>query len=75
MDLGYSSAVVLTLVVGGMEIALSHVGSKCVILLEDHGAFPPDNAELIVTVDGNEDRQSVYLPHGILPGQQRVAYL
>ena len=72
---GYSSTVILTLVVCGIELALSHVGSKFVIVKQVLKDIESCNAELVVSVDGKVKRTSVYLPHGIGVGSdQQVLY-
>lgn len=71
---GYSSNVVLTLIICGVEIALSHVGSSLFIVRESKHSFAKGNAELVVSVDGVEDRKTVFLPHGISSGTSMHVY-
>jgi len=70
----YSSSVVLTLLVGGMEISRSHVGSNSVVISEPVAAHKTTDARIIVTVDGVRREKHVLLPHGIAEGGGRVAY-
>ena len=73
---GYSSTVRLTLVVCDIELALSHVGSKFVIVKQVPKDIDSCDAEIVVLVDGKINRTSVYLPHGIGAGSnQNVLYL
>jgi hypothetical protein len=71
----HSSAVVLTLLVCGVEIALSHLAANYFIVRSTDREFGATNAELVVKVDGDERRCSVYLPYGIQAGKlSRVTY-
>ena len=70
----YSSCVILRLLVGGEEIALTHVGSGSVILRQPAASYPPTSAVLAVCVDGVAQERKVFLPHGIRPGNNRVRY-
>ena len=73
---GYSSKILLTLIVCGTELALSHVGSRFVIIKQSLESFDSCNAELLVSVDGKVKKKSVYLPYGIAAGSdQQVLYL
>lgn len=62
------------MLVDGIELALSHVGSKYVILRESQSEMPPTTAMLQVNVDGCTNEREVYLPHGIQAGKTRVSY-
>jgi len=70
----FSSNVVLTLLVGRMKLALSHVNSRDVILRDTSINFPPTEAELLVVVDGVAQHSKVFLPNGISEGEFRVSY-
>ena len=73
---GYSSKILLTLIVRGAELALSHVGSKFVIVKQSPESINSCDAELLISVDGEVKRKSVYLPKGIPVGSdQQVLYL
>jgi hypothetical protein len=72
---GYSSTVVLTLIVCGAELALSHVGSSHVIVRGAVESFPSGEAYLVVSVDGKKESRPVVLPEGIVAGNsQKVKY-
>lgn len=64
----YSSKIVLTLFVGGLKLALSHVGSRFVIVKQSAREIDSCEAELVVSVDGEEKRKEVYLPQGVSAG-------
>lgn len=57
---GYSASVAMTLVVAGREYPLSHVGPTHVRLREP-APIPTGEAELIVSIDGDEDRSIIRL--------------
>ncbi len=66
---------VLTLLVGGMEFALSHVNSSNVILRDAEVNFASTEAQLMVVVDGVVQQQQIFLPHGISEKERRVQYI
>ena len=72
----HSSNVILTLIVCGVELALSHVGSQFCIVRDAIQSFGESEAELVISVYGVEDRKPVFLPHGITAGKSsQVFYL
>lgn len=50
--------------VGGLNLALSHVQPDRVVL-RTRATLPPQQAEVVVSVDGREHRRVVFLPDGI----------
>jgi hypothetical protein len=50
--------------VDGFKLPLSHVEPDCVVL-RTKASLPPQHAEVIVSVDGREQRRRVFLPDGI----------
>lgn len=60
----HSAVVRLHLSIGGETLPLSHVEPNRVIL-RTHASLPPQQAEVVVSVDGREHRRSVFLPDGI----------
>jgi hypothetical protein len=67
----HSADVQLSLNVAGRELPLSHVEPGCVILRTQID-LPPQDAEVIVTVDGRIHRRAVFLPNGISADQEIV---
>jgi hypothetical protein len=63
----YSAKVVLSLLVGGVSLALSHVGPNELIVRDECEAIPPGEAKLYIRVDDSKKVRTVFLPHGI-PG-------
>ncbi len=61
----YSANVVLTLIVGGVSYALSHVGPNELIVRDECATIPQCNAKLIIRVDNRRKTKRVFLPHGI----------
>jgi len=59
------------LLVNGQVLAIAQLGRNFLVL-ETSTEHPPTQAEILVTVDGNEKRWTVRLPNGIGPGQKRV---
>jgi hypothetical protein len=70
---GFSTELVGYLQVAGRRVPLGQLGPAHCIVRESLSA-PPGNAEILVTVDGQESRLPVFLPEGITPNQTRVAY-
>jgi hypothetical protein len=62
-----SADVVLTLIVGGKLLALSHVGPNEIIVRDDCKPIPAGDAKLFIRVDESKRVRDVFLPHGI-PG-------
>ena len=67
---GYSSKVVLTLLIDGMQLALSQVGASRFVVRDKCDLLPPSNAEIVVEVNGSAERYKIFLPNG-LPGHDR----
>ena len=69
----YSAHVDMFLILDDHKLSLGQLGpAHCI--LEQEGDFPPGDAEIVLIIDGHESRIPVYLPNGISPDQQRVAY-
>jgi len=72
---GYSSTVILTLFICGAEVALSHVGSKFFVVRQSEVEFEASDAEIMISVDGVQKKDKVFLPNGIAAGEFiKVAY-
>jgi hypothetical protein len=70
---GYSAHVEMYLQLADRKLSVGQLGpAHCI--LEDSGNLPPQNGEIVVIIDGHETRRPVYLPHGISPTENRVAY-
>jgi hypothetical protein len=63
----YSAKVVLSLLVGGVSLALSHVGPNELIVRDECEPIPSGDAKLYIRVDESKRVRRVFLPHGI-PG-------
>jgi hypothetical protein len=63
----YSAEVALSLLVGGVTLALSHVGPNEIIVRDECGPIPSGDAKLFIRVDDSRKVRKVFLPHGI-PG-------
>lgn len=63
----YSAEVDLTLRVGGVVLALSHVGPNEIIVRDACESIPAGDAKLYIRVDESRKVRNVFLPHGI-PG-------
>ena len=73
--MGYSAKVSLSLVVDGLELQLSHVGPKDVIIRSECHPIPPTDAKLIIKVDDSTIVDDVFLPFGIKGARDRVVYI
>ena len=72
---GYSARVALTLVVDGVQLALSHVGPSTVVIRDECEPSPPCNAELIIQVEDSVQTSTVFLMNGISGPREPVEYI
>jgi len=72
---GYSSKVALTLLVGGMNLALSHVGPRGFIIRDECEPIAEGDAELIIKVNQSINKYKIFLPHGIPGPRQLVEFI
>jgi hypothetical protein len=70
----YSANVVLTLIVGGLSFALSHVGPNVIVVRDDCDSIPPGNARLIIRIDRLKKSRDIFLPFGVPGPNQLVKY-
>ncbi len=71
---GYSAFVEAFLVVGDQRIRIAKTGAGTVTLAEPCELAPGTQGRLIVSVDGNEDAQSVVLDDGAIRDRHLVRY-
>lgn len=72
---GYSSTVILTLFICGAELALSHVSSDFCVVRESEFYIDGGEAQLLISVDGVEEKRTVIVTEGIPAGRSvRVSY-
>jgi hypothetical protein len=71
---GYSSRVALTLVIDGVDLALSQVGSRRFVVRDKCEPLPPCNAEIVIEVNGSAESYKVFLPAGLPGHDQWVEY-
>lgn len=57
---------------GEVSYRLCEVGSNFVVVDEDVN-LGPSKAEILVTVDGREHRQKIFLPNGLRRGENVIA--
>ena len=69
----FSAVVRASLRVGSVEYNVAQVGNGYLIL-RDPQSMEPTNAEILLSIDGVEERQQVYLSDGIDPEITRTAY-
>lgn len=61
---------VLTLVVGGKRLALSHLGPSGIVVRDACEPIPPSHGKLLIQVDDTKKARRVFLPDGVPgPGQ------
>lgn len=72
---GYSSKVALTLLVDGMSLALSHVGSRQFVVRDPCEPRPASDAEIVIEINNATNRYKVFLPHGLPGPGQLVEYI
>lgn len=73
--MSYSAKVVLTLIVGDRKLALSHVGSRMIVIRDPCQPLPACDAQLCIQVDDQFESLDVFLPHGISGPEQEITYL
>lgn len=69
---GYSSNVVLTLLIGNTCLQLSHVGPRTFTIRDSFPCSDPNDAVIVIQVDDIKEQLPVFLPHGIQ--SREVAY-
>lgn len=69
--LGYSADVRMQLNVNGFVLAIGQLGPDFIIL-RDSVDHPPTEAEIVMSIDGEESRWNVELPNGISPERLRT---
>jgi hypothetical protein len=70
----YSANVVLTLIVGDVSYALSHLGPNEFVVRDECPAIPPGNAHIIIRVDSKRKTKQVFLPDGVPGPEQPVKF-
>ena len=75
VESGYSAKVVLTLIVGGRSLSLSHVGPSEIVVRDQCEPIPPGDAKLLIRVDSSKKARSIFLPNGIPGPGQPVMFL
>ena len=68
---GYSADVRMHVTVNGHVVKIAQLGPDFLIL-DGEVNHPPAQAEIAVSIDGEETRWPVYLSEGITPGQVRT---
>jgi len=63
----YSTKVALTLVVNGLQLAVSHVGNSGLMVSDPCEPIAASNARLLVDIDDSRKVHNIFLPNG-LPG-------
>jgi hypothetical protein len=71
----YSAKVVLTLLVGGLSLSLSHVGPNEIVVRDACDPVPPGDARLLIRVDGSKKYRDIFLPHGIPGPNEPVMFI
>ncbi len=68
---GYSADVRMQLNVNGFVLPIAQLGPDFIIL-RDRAAHPPAEAEIVLSIDGEESRWNVHLPDGIVADRTRT---
>ncbi|HEX2100962.1 MAG TPA: hypothetical protein VHF69_09875 [Candidatus Synoicihabitans sp.] len=61
----------MRLIVGSKNLAVAKVGPDFIVLKEP-AHLKPSHAELVVEIDGIEDRSSIFLPDGVSASDERT---
>ncbi len=70
-SLGYSADVRMHLNVNGFVLSIGQLGPDFIIL-RNPAEHPPAEAEIVLSIDGEESRWNVHLPEGIVVGRTRT---
>jgi hypothetical protein len=68
---GHSAEVRIRLLLNGRSISVAQLGPDFIILREAE-SLPPCDAEMSLTIDGDEERWSIRLPEGLRTESKRV---
>ena len=68
---GYSADIRMRLNVNGFVLPIGQLGPDFIIL-RDPTEHPPADAEIVMSIDGEESRWNVHLPEGNSPGKVRT---
>jgi hypothetical protein len=68
---GYSAEVQMELYLNGFVLSIGQLGPGF-ILVDDAPDHPPANAEIALSIDGDESRWTVHLPDGLVAGRRRT---
>lgn len=71
----HSADVKLRLSIDGVELRLSHVGSKELVAREPCEPVTSGKARLVISVDGHTTVSDVFLPNGVPGPNEPFAYL
>jgi hypothetical protein len=71
IPLGYSATVRMHLLVGTQSLSVAQVGPDFIIL-EAPASLTPARAELVVEIDGTEERTPIFLPDGVRATDERT---
>lgn len=62
----------MRLFINGTMLPVAQLGPDFLILATPPSAHPADHADIAITVDETEDRIAVYLPQGLIAGEDFV---
>lgn len=68
---GHSAVVQMRLLLNGSSLSVAQLGPDFLILQDSHD-HPPAEAEMSLTVDGQEERWRIRLPQGIRSSERLV---
>jgi hypothetical protein len=71
---GYSAEVEIYLLIAGRRIEVAQIMGDTLILREQHPIPPETFAELVIKVDGNEEREQIFLRAGAESSQELVPF-
>lgn len=72
LPMRHSAIVLMELRINGFTLPVSHLGPNFLIA-KDSVEHPPTDAEIFLSVDGNERSWQVHLPDGISKEKQKTA--
>ena len=70
---GHSAEVRIKLRINGCALPVAQLGPDFLILHEP-GEFPASEAEIELSVDGQQEHWTVYLPEGVRGGDRRISF-
>ncbi len=71
---GYSAEVEIYLLIGGKRREVAQVAGDTLVLRDEHPIPPGTAATLVIKIDGQEEREEIFLREGAQSNEQLVPF-